>query len=141
MIVYLIVGAILLIAASYHDIKTLEVPLRYPVTANLFMFCYMIIRGSDLLVVEHVASAALIFAFLFLFSWFGNLGGADCLIGEMIGLYLGINGLYAILAGIVCSLPQVIYKAARKNRSPYPFVPYLTAGYIAVAILSIVGIM
>ena len=141
MIICIIIGAVLLVAASYHDIRTLEVPLRYPILANIFPFGYMIIEGSDLLFIEHIISAALIFIFLFLFSWFGNLGGADCLIGEVIGLYLGLNGLYAVLIGIICSLPQVTYKAIRKNRKPYPFVPYLTAGYISVAILSIIGTM
>lgn len=125
----------ILILASLSDIKTMEVPIWLSVVSLLCRFIYLIIFPARL--TECFISCLVIFALMFMFSLFGTLGGADCLIGSTIGMYLGFIGFYAIMFAFALSMPQVIYKQVKGDKSPYPFIPYLFTGYLIIIIYKI----
>lgn len=123
---------ITLTVASVYDIKTREIPIILSALSNAVRLFYLAVFCDRQVIIESLLSAFIIFIILFFIAYFGNLGGGDCLIGESIGLYLGFYGLYAIILAVIFSIPQVIYKTVKKDTEPYPFVPYLTAGFVTV---------
>ena len=59
-----------------------------------------------------------------------NIGGADCLIMIIMPLYIGVNALYAILIAVIVSIPYQMLVLKKHKNKEYPFIPFLTLGYI-----------
>ncbi|MCR1989768.1 prepilin peptidase [Blautia coccoides] len=123
---------IILTAASISDIRSREVPIKLTVLSNAVRIIYLAVSKNRQVLLESLISAAAVFAVMFLIAYYGNLGGADCLLGETIGFYLGLYGLYAVIIATLLSMPQAAYKSFKHDKSPYPFVPYLMAGFLIV---------
>lgn len=120
---------LILIAASITDLKTRTVPYMIPILAVLIRIVEYIVQSDSL--VRDLIYASIIFFILLLGAFMGGVGGADCLIGACIGLYMGQYAVYAILVAVLSSLPQ----ALRKKDKEFPFVPYLFFGTIIALII------
>lgn len=64
-----------------------------------------------------------------------QLGGADCLIVAAIGYSLDFYGFYAVIIGLILTLPYTAYMKITKKEHVYPLIPFLTTGYIIILII------
>lgn len=124
------VESFILVICSILDIKYRKVPifLSFIIPVFLATISYILHPNKEFLVRCIIAAVMLLICILFLITT--NIGGADCLIMIVMSLYLGIYAIYAILIAVIVSIPyQIFIIKTHKNRE-YPFVPFLTIGYI-----------
>ncbi len=125
--IYIILTVILIIA-SFCDIKDMEVPVTLSGIAAVIRIIEMYIHQVQPM--PYIPIAIIIFLILLFFAIFGNMGGADCLIGCICGLYLGITAIYGMLIAYILALPYTIMLEIKKDRHDYPFIPYISAGMV-----------
>ena len=84
---------------------------------------------------------AFLFGIFFMVAYLGDqLGGADCLIVAAIGYSLDFYGFYAVIIGLILTLPYTAYMKITKKEHVYPLIPFLTTGYIIILfILTVQG--
>lgn len=79
---------------------------------------------------------AFLFGIFFMVAYLGDqLGGADCLIVAAIGYSLDFYGFYAVIIGLILTLPYTAYMKITKKEHVYPLIPFLTTGYIIILII------
>lgn len=115
---------IILIVMSTYDWKTGEIPLPLPALAYVTRMAGAVLepKSTEEEIICLIAGAFLFLLFL-LSAMFFHSGGGDALAAGLIGLYGGVLGVYAVLAGLLFSIPVSVLK------KPFPWVPFLTAGY------------
>lgn len=127
--------AAVLIYAAVMDVRTRTIQTRIHV---LLFFVGLI--GVD---ASSVWGAFLTFLPMFAGGMLtGGIGGGDIKGAAMCGWVLqGLNGIYAVLTGMVTSLVSmpVIHKIKKEDmRATFPFFPFLALGGIAVQILILI---
>lgn len=126
------IGTGLFLLAAVWDFKTLEVPLWIPLLLFLNR-CYFLFTTPAMLW-EDIFGMIVCFSIFGISMIFSHIGGADALIAGMIGFYLGLQGLSAILLSLLLCLPYLIWMHWKKREHAYPFIPFLVAGYLIIAI-------
>ena len=124
------IESFILVICSILDIKYRKVPisLTFILPILLAVISYILHPNKEFLVRCIIAAGMLMVCILFLIAT--NIGGADCLVMIVMPLYLEIYAIYAILIAVIISIPyQIFIIKTHKNRE-YPFVPFLTIGYI-----------
>lgn len=109
---------ILLLYATYTDIKTLEVPLWVsPVIIGIRFLQDFMSEKNNFRIMSGLLCGAILFGIFFMVAYLGEqLGGADCLIVAAIGYSLDFYGFYAVIIGLALTLPYTAYmKIAKKN--------------------------
>lgn len=120
----------LLIIASIFDAKTGMVPLWIAPAALVARFCYLCIHPDLYTILWDVFVGLGLFVFYYLYAFYeGRLGGADCMIIATVGFSLGYYGLYTTMLAALLSIPHILVARKRQNQT-YPFIPYISAGYI-----------
>ena len=114
------IACVLFLFAAIQDIRTLEVPLWI---SGLF---------HPEIIKEDLIGLLICFSIFGISMLVSDIGGADALIAGMIGLYLGWRGLYAIMVALGLCLPYLLWMHCKKQEHPYPFVPFLVAGFFLV---------
>lgn len=127
---------ILLLYATYTDIKTLEVPLWVSPVIISIRFLQDFMSGENNF---RIMSGLLCGAILFrIFLWLLILEisqRADCLIVAAIGYSLDFYGFYAVIIGLILTLPYTAYMKITNKEHVYPLIPFLTTGYIIILII------
>lgn len=124
-----VVSIVEFIYASYTDIRYME-------TEPLFIIGFMLARIGELAAVGEnirvylMVSAVVFVVFLFGCAWF-SLGGADALIASLICLNLGFYGIYAVITGLLISIPALLLRKGKE----IPLIPFLSLGYVTWLIL------
>lgn len=138
MMVWVCLGIIIL--AAIYDFRTMEVPLVLTVGGIVFRFLnilYLYICND--ISIYQICVFLTCGLVLFMISYFGmvygNFGGADTLINGLLGLTLGIYGIFTVMFSFVLVLPYVIYLKITNTEHNYPFVPYICIAYIATLVL------
>ena len=131
---------ILLLYATYTDIKTLEVPLWVsPVIIGIRFLQDFMAEENNFRIMSGLLCGAILFGIFFMVAYLGEqLGGADCLIVAAIGYSLDFYGFYAVIIGLALTLPYTAYMKIAKKEHVYPLVPFLTVGYIITLIILII---
>ncbi len=138
MMVWVLLG--ILLVASYSDFKYLEVPLTLTVGGILLRvlnILYLFIC-NDITIYQICVFLTCGLA-LFMISYFGmvygNFGGADTLINGLLGLTLGIYGIFTVMFSFFLVIPYTIYLKITHTEHEYPFVPYICVAYISTLVL------
>ena len=84
---------------------------------------------------EMIFIAVLMFIMLFIMAYLGNLGGADCLIGAMCGLYIGIYALYGMIIAFALAIPYTLQMKVKEEEKEYAFIPYILIGMLVVMLI------
>lgn len=127
---------IYLAAASVSDIRTHEVPVWYGCAAAAVRAVFLaVLHGGTVpaFIVPALALAGILSVPVFL----GKLGGADCIAGGLCGLYLGMAGIYAVMAAFLMALPFTAVMKVRGTEREYPFIPFIAAGAALVMVSGI----
>lgn len=83
---------------------------------------------------EHFFATLISAIILFGTAYFGNLGGADCLIGSLIVFQMGIYGIFALVVSFILAIPYAAYMKIKNKEREYPFVPYMMAGVLITSL-------
>lgn len=127
---------LLFLYASYSDIKTLEVPLWLSPAIILLRFFSDEFFGNRDRIFLGIICGFVLFAIFFLISVIGQqLGGADCLIVAAMGYVLDFYGFYAVIIGLLLSIPYTAYMKITNTEHVYPLVPFLTSGFIIMLLM------
>lgn len=132
----------MLLYATYTDIKTLEVPLWVsPVIIGIRFLQDFMSGENNFRIMSGLLCGAILFGIFFMVAYLGDqLGGADCLIVAAIGYSLDFYGFYAVIIGLILTLPYTAYMKITKKEHVYPLIPFLTTGYIIILfILTVQG--
>ena len=113
-----------LIYASYTDIRYME-------TEPIFMLTCIIARIVELVVTDqnavwYFAITGIVFTVFMIGCIKYSLGGADALTSALICINLGFTGIYAIITGLLISVPVLIIRKGRE----IPLIPFLSIGYV-----------
>lgn len=124
-----IIFILVLIYASYYDIKHLTVP------THLHILLFL----TGLLNVSLLSIKGLVVAFIPMFLSalvVGGIGGGDVKISAMCGWVMqGFNGLVGVTIGIVLAslIVPIISKIKKQTKQkPFALVPYISAGCIII---------
>lgn len=118
-----------LIIATIKDIASLYVPLFLSIIGYSTRIIELVIVTPHN-IPFYTGITMISFIILLLVAYFGNLGGADCLLGSLCVFYLGIQGLWAIIISFVLAIPYAAWMKIKNNEHEYPFVPYIVVGVI-----------
>lgn len=135
MIIWAVKGAalfVLLILASYHDIKTRQIPDMYSIVIVLLALCvprYENLRGVFCCLPFLIAALSV-----------GGIGGADIKImgaaGMVIGLVPGISAMIIGLLGMILfHFARSLFIAKMQEKQSYPLIPFLTIGITSMYLL------
>ena len=135
MIIWAVKGValfILLILASYHDIKTRQIPDKYSMVIALLALCAPRY--------ENLWGVFCCLPFLIAALSVGGIGGADIKIMGAAGMVIGlVPGIFAMTIGL---LGMIFFHFARslfigkmQGKQSYPLIPFLTAGIIGMYLL------
>lgn len=86
------------------------------------------------LITEHFFAALMAAIILFGVAFFGNLGGADCLIGTLVVFQMGVYGIIALIVSFILAMPYALYMRIRNKEQEYPFIPYIAVAVFLVSI-------
>lgn len=125
--------------ASYKDIKTMQVPISLSFLIEILSVVSIGTTGGDIDFLLSCASAGISFLITITSVIFSGLGGADCLMATAIGINLGLYGFYAFMFGLLFSIPYIIHLTRTHQKKEYPFIPFLTLGYIAAVVMMIIN--
>ena len=123
----------LMIYASVCDIRTLEVPIWISVLIFGVRTLQLYLITSKQITLDSVVGLLICFSIFGISMLFSDIGGADALIAGMIGYCSGVAGIYAVLLAFLLCMPYLLWMHI-KGKHPYPFVPFLTAGYLLVSL-------
>lgn len=117
---------ILLLYATYTDIKTLEVPLWVsPVIIGIRFLQDFMSEENNFRIMSGLLCGAILFGIFFMVAYLGDqLGGADCLIVAAIGYSLDFYGFYAVIIGLALTLPYTAYMKIAKKRTCLSISPF-----------------
>lgn len=120
---------IFLFIASYSDLKSRTIPLWiHPVLLGTRLSYFMIHPESPEWT-ESLLTAIFLFLLFYLFARLQMIGGGDVLIAADIGFSFGLQGMAAIIYGLLFCIPYIIYLTKSKKKSKkYPLVPFLFLG-------------
>lgn len=136
-VMYIVLLAILIIAALFDIVADHHVPIILPIVGYTIRVAELAVFELNYMK-EYCMFSIIVFIMLFIMAFFGNLGGADCLIGSVCGLYLGVYALWGMLIAFILSLPYTIFMKIRNNEQEYAFIPYILMGML-ITILCIKG--
>lgn len=136
--VYIALMTVLTIAALFDILNNHIIPLIIPVIGFVVRFIELVLIEPQM-IKEYILISILIFIILFLLCYFGNLGGADCLLGSICALYVGLYSLLGILLAFMLALPYTINMKKHDNEHEYAFIPYIWIGMMVVILLKIKG--
>ncbi len=108
----------------------------------------IIIKSIELIICEpqnalmHVVCAIAVCLLFLVGAYMGAYGGADSIFAAMTGLYLGMDGVIAILISIIISLPYSIYLKRKEvngeiSSAEFPFIPFLFVGTLIMVFKSL----
>lgn len=121
---------IILIFASITDIRTREVPKRYQLA--LLILILFNFRTENLL------GLLIAIPFFIAFYFTNGIGGGDWKLITLLGMLSGFH-MTCITAGIGCTIfiigAVIAQRRTGENKMLFPFVPSITAGYIAALVL------
>ena len=131
---------LVLCAASVMDIKTRKIPVELPFFLCSIQAGYygMALHKGTLHSSECITAvlcALIIFVMCYFCMLFGNLGGSDTLFFTAIGLHLSVYAFYTVLISFSVALPYCYIIHKKKKSADYPFLPYITIGYILTLII------
>lgn len=134
-IIWAVKGAalfVLLILASYHDIKTRQIPDKYSIVIVLLALCAPRY--------ENLWDVFCCLPFFIAALSVGGIGGADIKImgavGMVIGLVPGISAMIIGLLGMILfHFVRSLFIGKMQERQSYPLIPFLTAGIISMYLL------
>lgn len=89
------------------------------------------------LIREHFFASLLTAIILFGVAFFGNLGGADCLIGTLVVFQMGIFGIIALIISFILAIPYALYMKIKDKEQEYPFIPFIVVAVYIVLIYMI----
>ena len=123
---------VLLILASYHDIKTRQIPDKYSIVIVLLALCaprYENLWGIFCCLPFLIAALSV-----------GGVGGADVKImgsaGMVLGLIPGISAMTIGLLGMILfHLTRSLFMGKMQGRQSYPLIPFLAAGILSMYML------
>ena len=121
--------------ACASDFLTREVPLSASALVIAIRFFFLLCGGTGVKRAEYFISAVAMFLLMYLFMNVGRLGGADCLVCTAMAFYLGVYAFWAVMLGMMCTLPVLIKWKIQDAEKEYPLIPFLTAGFCAVLLL------
>lgn len=135
MIIWAVKGAalfVLLILASYHDIRTRQIPDTYSIVIVLLALCapqYKDLWGVFCCLPFLIAAISV-----------GGIGGADIKImgaaGMVIGLVPGISAMMIGLLGMILfHFVRSLFIGKMQGKHSYPLIPFLTVGIISMYLL------
>lgn len=135
MIIWAVKGAaliVLLILASYHDVKTRKIPDIYSIAIALIALCvpqYENLWGAFCCLPFFIAAISV-----------GGIGGADIKImgtaGMVIGLIPGISAMTIGLLGMIAfHFVRSLLIGKMQGKQSYPLIPFLTIGIISMYLL------
>lgn len=135
MIIWAVKGAalfVLLILASYHDIRTRQIPDTYSIVIVLLALCapqYKNLWGVFCCLPFLTAAISV-----------GGIGGADIKImgaaGMVIGLVPGISAMMIGLLGMILfHFVRSLFIGKMQGKHSYPLIPFLTVGIISMYLL------
>ena len=135
MIIWAVKGAalfVLLILASYHDIRTRQIPDTYSIVIALLALCapqYKNLWGVFCCLPFFIAAISV-----------GGIGGADIKImgaaGMVIGLVPGISAMMIGLLGMILfHFVRSLFIGKMQGKHSYPLIPFLTVGIISMYLL------
>lgn len=135
MIIWAVKGAalfVLLILASYHDIRTRQIPDTYSIVIVLLALCapqYKNLWGVFCCLPFLIAAISV-----------GGIGGADIKImgaaGMVIGLVPGISAMMIGLLGMILfHFVRSLFIGKMQGKHSYPLIPFLTVGIISMYLL------
>ena len=121
---------IFLIISSILDIKYRKVSiyLTFIIPMLLILISFVLYPNAEIVIRCVISFVMVVLSILFLIVT--NIGGADCLIMIIMPLYIGVNALYAILIAVIVSIPYQMLVLKKHKNKEYPFIPFLTLGYI-----------
>lgn len=135
MIIWAVKGAaliVLLILASYHDIKTRQIPDIYSIAIALVALCvpqYENLWGVFCCLPFFIAAISV-----------GGIGGADIKImgaaGMVLGLIPGISAMTIGLLGMIAfHFVRSLFIGKMQGKQSYPLIPFLTIGIASMYLL------
>lgn len=131
----LIMLCILIISSIYDIVNKHIIPLMIPAIGITIRIIELTVY-EPLKMPEMCMMGVLIFIILLFISYFGNLGGADCLIGGMCGLYIGEPALLGMVFAFALSIPYTLQMKINDNEKEYAFIPYIFIGMAISLIIS-----
>lgn len=121
---------IILILASITDINIREVPEKYQIA--LLILILFNFRA------ENLWGLLIAIPFFIAFYFTNGIGGGDWKLTALLGLLCGFHMTF-ITAGIGCMIfiigAVIAQRRTGKSKMLFPFVPSITAGYIAALVL------
>lgn len=120
------VAAAALIMSSVLDIRGKDIPVRIPAFSAACQIVLLLWTEPLTVVLENLLFAGSVFLIFLVGNLFFGLGGADTLAASSSAIGIGVYGLLEALAALLFSIP---YSLLRRSKGPYPFIPFLTAGY------------
>ena len=82
-----------------------------------------------------VLCALIIFVMCYFCMLFGNLGGSDTLFLLLLDYIYRVYAFYTVLISFAVALPYCYIIHKKKKSADYPFLPYITIGYILTLII------
>lgn len=137
----IIVLLLVLLWASYHDIKTLTIPLYLwpiPIVFKMVWNCFHSIPFSTMKW-SFLIGLCTFFVF-FLASYWTNFGGADALLFTSIAFVMDQYVLYCILFSFLFSIPFILYLKISGSKEEYPFVPFMFLGTAFTSACILIGL-
>lgn len=119
-------------AASIIDLLGNPIPIWFTIL-GVSIKVWELFRYEPYNLREHFFAALISAIILFGVAFFGNLGGADCLIGTLIVFQMGIYGIVALIISFVLAIPYAAYMKIKDNEKEYPFIPYMMAGVLLIS--------
>lgn len=101
---------LLLVLATYFDFKSFKIPNWFILTSYLVGLVYQALTGSCLQIFSSMCNVIIIWIFTVPLFTFHVIGGGDCKLFSVCGLFTGVVrtlsiGIYAfVFAGIICIL-------------------------------------
>lgn len=123
-------------AATIYDLLGKPIPIWLTVV-GISIKAYELITYEPYNLREHIFTSTICAIILFGVAYFGNLGGADCLIGTLIVFQMGMYGIVALVVSFILAIPYAVYMKIKNKEKEYPFIPYMMAGALIVLIIKL----
>jgi len=134
----LILATVLIVIASYFDVKTRQIPDWIWVLAVVLAIA---VWQKDLFKNGNLLFAILIFICLFLLAYYKLLGGGDLKLISALTLLVGGSITTAIAAGTLLQLGFAYWRMLRTGenmwRQRLPLMPFVLFGLVAVVIINL----
>lgn len=128
-----------LFAASFFDIRTMEVPptlFFMGIAVNLVAKAFFEPYPAVLISFGYAIFLFVLIALIGFIDGENGFGGADALAMAMLGAFINDGALLVVPVSAVLALPYLLYMKIKKIKKPYPFIPFITVSCILVIVFS-----